>query len=180
MDVGSAIMVAVDAHAGPGGGHELHQPLRAGGAGVVVAPVPGFFHADAGEQRPGDLVPVGGGRYSFLIFGGIGSGGLCSEARRGVPGRGIGNPTPPSCSVPARPSDAGDVVFLDGAMALPSSGAPRLAMNRTGLTGVPLTSTWKCRCNPVLVPVEPSMPIRCPIPTPAPGTMLGSILARCP
>ena len=35
-------------------------------------------------------------RYSFLIFGGIGSGGLCSEARRGVPGRGIGNPTPPS------------------------------------------------------------------------------------
>ena len=58
VDVGSAVVVAVDTHRGEGGGHELHQPLGAGGAGVVVAAVPGFFHADPGQQRPGDLVPV--------------------------------------------------------------------------------------------------------------------------
>src|SRR5215211_6971383 len=77
--------------------------------------------------------------YSFLIFAGMASGGVSSELRRGVRGRGIGNPTAPSAESPDRPSDAADVAFLDGAMALPSRGAPRLAMNRTGLTGVWLT-----------------------------------------
>ena len=53
-------------------------------------------------------------------------------------------------------------------------------MNRTGLTGVPLTSTWKCRCNPVLVPVEPSMPSRCPILTRAPGTDVAVDVGQVP
>ena len=55
---------------------------------------------------------------------------------------------------------------------MPSSGAPRSAMNGTGSTGVPLISTWKWRWMPVLVPVEPSTPIRCPIADTAPGRML--------
>src|SRR4051794_26386099 len=49
--------------------------------------------------------------YSFLIFGGMASGGLCSELRRGVRGRGIGSPTPPSAESSDRPSDAADVDF---------------------------------------------------------------------
>src|SRR5215211_1724035 len=57
--------------------------------------------------------------YSSLIFGAIGSGGLRSEARRRVPGRGIRNPTPPSAESADRPSGAGDVAFLDGATAVP-------------------------------------------------------------
>ena len=162
MDVGSTVVVAVDAHGGPGRGHKLHQPLCAGGTGVVVAPVPGFFHADPGQQGPGHLVPVAAATYSLLIFGGMGSGGLCSDARRGVPGRDREPDTALHASLEG-PGDVGDTAFPGWRDGLAVEGAPRSAMNRTGLTGVPLTSTWKCRCNPVLVPVEPSMPIRCPM-----------------
>ena len=66
MDVGAAVAISVDAHRGEGGGHELHQALCAGGAGLVVAAVPGFFHADPGEQRPRNPVPVGRVPVQFL------------------------------------------------------------------------------------------------------------------
>src|SRR5215213_5619039 len=60
--------------------------------------------------------------YSFLILGGIGSGGLFRESRRGARGRGSGKPTPPSRTSPRILSEAGDVPSLDGATACPSRG----------------------------------------------------------
>ena len=180
VDVGSAVVVAVDAHGGPGGGHELHQPLRAGGAGVVVAAVPGFFHADAGQQRPGDLVPVCGGQVQLFD--------LWRDGQRRVVQRiyaaGFGGvdrkPDTAFRSVPTGRATPAMSAFLDGAMALPSRGAPRSAMNRTGLTGVAVDLDLEVEVQSGAgsggaLDAEPL-----PDPTTAPGTMLRSMLARCP
>src|ERR1019366_1415577 len=67
--VGAAVAVAVDAHAGPGGGHELHQAECSCRAGVVVPSVSAFLHADPGEQGPGHLVPEGCGDVEGFDLG---------------------------------------------------------------------------------------------------------------
>jgi hypothetical protein len=63
VDVGAAVAVAVDIHGGPGAGHELHQPLGAGRAGVVVAAVAGFLHTgvDLDESDKVDVPSIGSG-----------------------------------------------------------------------------------------------------------------------
>ena len=99
--------------------------------------------------------------YRFLILAGMGSGGLCSESCRGRPGAGSRNPTPPSGAPLGGRGRRATASGCWVATAVPSSGAPRSAMNGTGSTGRPLISTWKWRWSPVLVPVEPSTPSLC-------------------
>src|SRR5215216_6949753 len=57
--------------------------------------------------------------YRFLILGGIGSGGLCSESWRGRPGAGSGNTPPPSSASLLRLRESADGVAVLGAKALP-------------------------------------------------------------
>ena len=152
VDVGAAVAVAVDTHRGPGGGHELHQPLGAGGAGVVVAAVAGFFHADAGQQGPGDLVPGGCGDVQVFDLGRDGQRRVVQRVLARPAGCGQREPHAALRRVAPMASGVGRRRLGAGWRRLcRSSGAPRSAMNGTGSTGWPLISTWKCRWSPVLV-----------------------------
>lgn len=59
-DVAASVVVSVDAVGGEGPRHELHQALGPGGAGRVVAAVPGLGHADPRQEFPRHPVLIGG------------------------------------------------------------------------------------------------------------------------